>query len=207
MEKGRREGKSGHGKTRPRVICAGPIGRKFSGMEDIMVRLIGGLAVILGSSGFALRVVGERRAYLARCRRWRELFALMENEVAFRKSSMPEICCRAGARLTGEKRLFLERVGQGLSSGEGGTLREVWRREAERAFLTEPLKKEAEREVLELGGRLCFEDGEMQRKMLSEAEAFLKSHEEEQERLDRERNRLTLCAGVMGGLLLTVLLL
>lgn len=131
----------------------------------------------------------------------------MENEMAFRKSSLPEICGRAGTHLAGNRKLFLERVGQGLGSGDGRSFREIWRREAERIFAEEPLKKEAEGEVISLGGKLCFEDGEMQRKMLRDAEAFIRKHEEEQERLDRERNRLTLCAGVMGGLLLTVLLL
>lgn len=127
--------------------------------------------------------------------------------MAFRKSSLPEICDRAGGRMTGSRKLFLERVGQGLGSGDGGTFREIWRWEAKRIFAEEPLGKEAEGEVLALGGKLCFEDGEMQRKVLRDAEAFLRKHEEERERIDRERNRLTLCAGVMGGLLLTVLLL
>lgn len=172
-----------------------------------MVRLIGVLAVIAGSSGFALRIVGERNTYLARCRRWRELLALMENEVAFQKSTLPEICARAGGHLAGNRKLFLERVGQGLDRGNGGTLGEIWHREAERVFAEEPLGKEAEREILELGGRFCFEDGEMQRNVLRDAGAYLTRHEEEMERLDRERNKLTLCAGVMGGLLLVVLLL
>lgn len=172
-----------------------------------MLRIIGVFAVIMGSSGFALHIVGERRAYLARCRRWRELFSLMENEVGFQKSSLPEICGRAGMHLTGDKKQFLERIGQRLDRGDGGTLQEIWRREAERVFACEPLQKEVEREVAAFGGRLCFEDGGMQRKMLRDIETFIKKHEEEQERLDRERNKLTLCAGVMGGLLLTVLLL
>ena len=47
----------------------------------------------------------------------------------------------------------------------------------------------------------------MQRKMLQDMELFLKKHQKEQENLNRERDRLTLCAGVMGGLLLTILLL
>ena len=69
------------------------------------------------------------------------------------------------------------------------------------------LKKELEKEVLGLGERLCFEDSDMQRKILRDMESYLKKHEEEQESLNREKNKLTLCAGVMGGLLVTILLL
>lgn len=172
-----------------------------------MLKMAGVLIVIAASSGLALNIVGERKAYLERCRAWREVFSLIENEIAFQKSSLPEICGRAGAHLTGNKRLFLEHVGDSLRKGEGGTLGEIWRRESELVFAEEPLKKAVEREIKALGGSLCFEDSGMQRKTLRDIEAYLRKHEEEQENLNKERNRLTLCAGVMGGLLLIVLFL
>lgn len=172
-----------------------------------MLRLAGCLIVMAGSSGLALRIVKERREYLEWCRTWRELFLLMENEIAFQKSSLPEICGRAGRYLSGNKGDFLGRVGAILKEGGGGTLGEIWSREAEHVFEEEPLKREVEREVKGLGEKLCYEDSDMQRKILQSVESGLKRHEEEQENLDREKNRLTLCAGVMGGLLLTILLL
>lgn len=172
-----------------------------------MVKVIGIFIVMIGSSGCAYSIVRERKAYLERCRSWRELFALIESEIAFQKSSLPEICGRAGMHLTGNKKLFLERVGQILGGGEGSTFQEIWRRETARIFVEEPLQKEVESEIKAAGGRLCFEDSEMQRKKLQDMEEYLKKHEEEQENLNRERNKLTLCAGVMGGLLLTILLL
>lgn len=172
-----------------------------------MFRMAGILLLIAGSNGFAFSVVGERKAYLERCRTWRELFTLIESEIAFQKSSLPEICCRAEAHLTGNKKQFLERLGSSLDEGADGTLGEIWQREVERIFEEEPLKQEAEDEVKALGRRLCFEDGEMQRKMLGDMERYLKKHEEEQENLNKERNKLTLCAGVMGGLFLTILFL
>lgn len=172
-----------------------------------MLKMIGILIVITGSSGCALSIVRERKAYLRRCRSWREVFSLIESEIAFQKSSLPEICSRAGMHLSGNKKLFLERIGQALDKGEGGTLGEIWRRESGLIFAEEPLKKEVESEIRALGGNLCFEDSGMQRKVLRDMETYLRKHEEEQENLNRERNRLTLCAGVMGGLLLTVLFL
>lgn len=172
-----------------------------------MLKIMGMLIVITGSSGFALSIVRERKVYLRRCRSWREVFSLIESEIAFQKSSLPEICSRAGMHLSGNKKLFLERIGQALDRGEGGTLEEIWRRESGLVFAEEPLKKEAESEIKALGGNLCFEDSGMQRKVLRDIETYLKKHEEEQENLNRERNRLTLCAGVMGGLLLMVLFL
>lgn len=172
-----------------------------------MFRWIGIVIVMVGSNGLALNIVGERKAYLERCRAWRELFSLIENEIAFRKSSLPEICSRAGMHLSGNRRVFLERVGEALQKGEGATFGEIWRRETERVFVEEPLKREIENEVKGLGERLCFEDGDMQGEILRDMERCLKKHEGEREDLDKERNRLTLCAGVMGGLLLTILLL
>lgn len=172
-----------------------------------MFRIVGILAVIAGSSGLALRVIGERREYLERCRQWMDVLGLMENEIAFQKSSLPEICSRAGMHLSGNKSLFLARIGENFDRGEGTTLGEIWRKEAERIFVGEPLREEAEREVEALGEKLCFEDSDMQRKILEDTKCYLKKHMEERENLDRERNKLTLCAGVMGGLLLTILLL
>lgn len=172
-----------------------------------MIKGIGALIVIWGSSGLGFSIVRERRAYLAQCRAWRELLALMEHEIAFQKSSLPEICSRAGMHLKDDKKLFLERIGKTFESGEGGTFGEIWRREAEKIFSGSPLKKEVEEEIKGMGEKLCFEDAGMQRKMLQDVEKYLKKHEEEQENSDREKNKLTLCAGVMGGLLLTILFL
>lgn len=172
-----------------------------------MVKGIGILIVIFGSSGLGLSIVRERKAYLAQCRAWRELFGLMENEIAFGKSSLPEICGRAGMHLRDDKKLFLESIGGTFDRGEGGTLGEIWRREADRVLSEKPLKKELEDEIKGMGEKLCFEDSEMQRKMLQDMEKYLRKHEEEQENADKERNKLTLCAGVMGGLLLTILFL
>ena len=172
-----------------------------------MLRMLGVFVTVAGSSGCAFSIVKERRGYLQRCREWLELFELMENEIAFQKSSLPEICERAGGRLTGHKRMFLERIGRAFEEGGGDTLGELWRQEVLRIFQQEPLRKEVEKEIEELGARLGFEDSDMLRKMLQDMELFLKKHQKEQENLNRERDRLTLCAGVMGGLLLTILLL
>ena len=172
-----------------------------------MLRLMGFLIVIAGSSGAAFAVVKERREYLKRCLSWRELFLFMENEIAFQKSSLPEICNRVGAHIGGNKRIFLKRIGEALESGDGDTFGEMWRREAMRIFAEEPLKKEVELTIEGLGERLCFEDSGMQRKTLSDIEAYLRKHEKEQEALHRERNKLTLCMGVMGGLLITIFFL
>lgn len=172
-----------------------------------MLRMLGIFVTIAGSSGCAFSIVKERRLYLQRCREWLELFELMENEIAFQKSSLPEICERAGRRLTGHKKMFLKRIAQAFQDGGGDTLGELWHREVLRIFQQEPLKKEVEKEIGELGERLGFEDGDMLRKILQDMELFLKKHQKEQESLNKERDRLTLCAGVMGGLLLTILLL
>lgn len=172
-----------------------------------MLRVLGIMAIITGSSGCAFHIVRERAAYLERCRSWRELLELMEDEIAFQKSSLPEICVRAGRHLTGDKKFFLDRINRAFEEGGGETLGEIWRREAKLVFQREPVKKEIEKEVEELGGRLCFEDSDLQRKMLQDAAKYLEKHQEEQERRSREKNKLTLCAGVMGGLLLTILLL
>ena len=172
-----------------------------------MLRILGILAVIAGSSGCALRIVRERAEYLERCRSWQELFELMEHEIAFQKSSLPEICERAGTRLSGNRKLFLDRIGRAFEEDGGETLGEIWRREVKLIFRKEPVKKELEKEVEELGGRLCFEDGGKKRKILQDMEKYIGKHQKEQENISRERNKLTLCAGVMGGLLLTILLL
>lgn len=172
-----------------------------------MLRIIGALALVIGSGGCALGVVNERIEYLERCRTWRELFSIMENEIAFQKSSLPEICGRAGMHLSGNKKRFLYRIGQAFENGGGDTLGEIWRREVKLILEEEPLKKEMEKEVEELGGRLCFEDSGMQRKILQDIAKHFRKHQEEQESLNKEKNKLTLCAGVMGGLMLTILLL
>lgn len=172
-----------------------------------MFRWIGVAVVIMGSSGFAFSIVRERKVYLERCRAWRELFALIENEIAFQKSSLPEICSRAGLHLSGNGKIFLEQIGGKLGCGGGATLGEIWRQEAKCIFEAEPLKKETESRIEALGEKLCFEDSDMQKNILRDMEQYLLKHEKEQENLDRERNKLTLCAGVMGGLLLTILLL
>ena len=82
-----------------------------------MFRLFGILAVIAGSSGLAFSIVGERKEYLERCRQWREVITLMEHEIAFQKSSLPEICSRVGMHLTGDKKVFWNASERPLTRG------------------------------------------------------------------------------------------
>ncbi len=172
-----------------------------------MVRIIGFFIILIGSCGCGFSIVKERADYLERCRHWRELLEMMENEMAFQKSSLPEICSRVGRHLSGSRKQFLKKIEEAFAENRGETLGEVWRQEAKQAFQKEPLKKGLQEEMENLGGKLCFEDSSMQRKVLRDMQERLKKHEEEQENLNREKNKLTLCAGVLGGLLITVLLL
>lgn len=160
-----------------------------------------------GSCGCGLSVVKAHADYLERCRAWQELLEMMENEITFRKSSLPELCSRLSLRLYGKRGIFLKRVGSAFQENNGETLGEVWRKEIMAVFQEETLKGELQKEVENLGEKLCYEDCEMQKKVLQEVRSMLKKHEEEQERLGRERNKLTLCAGIMGGLFIVILLL
>lgn len=172
-----------------------------------MLRLVGFFIIITGSCGLGFSIVRERSEYLERCRKWRELLEMIENEIAFQKSSLPEICSRLSSRVTGNRRLFLEKMGGALLENRGESLGELWKQGIRKVFAEETLQKEMQQELEDLGEKLCFEDSEMQRKVLRDLENRLEKHEQERERADREKNKLTLCAGVLGGLMITVLLL
>jgi len=170
-------------------------------------RLAGFVIILTGSCGCGFSIVKERGDYLKRCRSWQELLEMMENEIAFQKSSLPEICTRVSLHLSGKRKTFLENVGKALSENRGDTLGEIWKQELRQVFEGEFLQKEIQEEIENLGEKLCYEDSAMQGKVLQELQKRLKKHREEQEEQDKEKNKLILCAGVMGGLLITILLL
>ncbi len=172
-----------------------------------MIRFLGFSGILIGCCCCGLCIVRDRGRYVEECRQWLILLKMMENEIAFQKSPLPEICIRISGRLPEEKKNFLKRVGTEMQKNGGETLGEIWSREIRPLFRKFSLQQEIRERLTALGDSLCFEDEAMQRRVILDLEKELEEHMEKERQLNGSKNRLTLCMGVMCGILITILLL
>ena len=77
-----------------------------------MIRILGFVAILTGTMGCGFSIIKERKADVEECKEWLYILSVVENEMAFQKSTLPEICFRISKQSTinRKKRIFLENV-------------------------------------------------------------------------------------------------
>lgn len=175
-------------------------------MRDVFaVKLLGALLVI-GASGFIGQVVSQN--YLARAGQLRELGSLLgvlETEISYLKTPLPEIFDRLAATNRGACASLFRETRNLLLSGEGYTAREAWEIALERSYPFTALSTEDRAILLAFGRSLGNSGSEEQVKHIRELREYLKL-QEARAREEGERNaRVWGYLGVGTGLLLVLL--
>ncbi len=139
----------------------------YEGMTKGGVRCFDCSGIIGSHSGkqwSAFSMWGSRKEYLWRCRQWREVITLMEHEIAFQKSSLPEIAAGGDASDRRQKSVFGNASERPLTRGMAVHWGDMAAGDG-MVFSKETVKKGSEeRSRRTREKKLCFEDSEMQRK-------------------------------------------
>jgi len=137
------------------------------------------------------------------------ILSVMENEMAFQKSTLPEICVRISKHtsLDEKKREFLHNVYEKMQEKTGESFGQTWRKELQKSELDKQCFLPIQEELRSLGEKLLFEDVSMQQNVIQETTKKLEYYFLKKQKENEKDNKVTLCMGVMSGVLITVMLL
>lgn len=174
-----------------------------------MIRIIGFLAIMIGTTGCGVSIVAEKQRELRECKDWIYVLSVIENEMAFQKSTLPEICLRISKHTTLDERkcAFFYKVYEKMNEKTGDSFGTVWRTEFQKHHLNKLCFLPIQEELTTLGEKLFFEDVSMQQNVIKEAVKKLEYYFQKKQKENEKDNKLTLCMGVMSGVLITVMLL
>ena len=173
-----------------------------------MLKLVGICIILLGCTGTGYSIVRERKQEVLNCEQWERILSIMENEIAFQKSSIHEICYRISKHTTVSKtyRQFFQKLAEEMEENKGQTLENIWKKELKQHLKSIKLPEGVKKELYELGEKLCYEDEQMQRKVIHILNDEVRKIRTNQVQEDEKRNKVTICMGIMTGLLITIIL-
>ncbi len=169
------------------------------------MKAVGAICLILGASGFGWHLASLWKQRLALLGSLRQLVYFLKGEILYSHATLAEGLSQAGRKGGGPfGELFLE-AARRLEQRDGTPFSQIWQEEAGKVKNL-PLAKEDWEKLEALGSSLGYLDISMQERtillyleQLDETIRFLKEH-------SRERCRLYMSLGVMGGLFLTIAL-
>ena len=173
-----------------------------------MVKLAGVCIILLGCTGVGYSIVQERKQELVNCAQWQRILAIMENEMAFQKASIHEICFRISRHLSiaSDNQHFFKKVAEEMEENKGQTLGDIWKKEMQHHLKHVKIPESMKKELIFLGEKLCYEDVGMQRRVIKMLEEELEHIRTDRAQEDEKKNRVTMCMGIMTGLLITIIL-
>lgn len=162
-----------------------------------MLKLMGAFCVLLGAVWWGLGAVGRLRDRTRTLERLRGALCYLEEELAFRLTSLPVLLERLSQRGDGQASRFFGEVLEGLRRDPEGGVRQSWRRAMVRQL---PMLAEEERQaLLEVGETLGRYDVQAQRQVLKQAaqrlEECRRRSAQEEHRLGRVYAALSLAGG------------
>ena len=167
---------------------------------------LGAGLVLLGTAGFGWHMAGLWKQRLELLLSLRQLVYFLKGEILYSHATLAEGLSHAGKKGGGPFGDLFEEAAGRLNLRDGAVFSQIWKVEGEKR-MDLPLTKEDWEQFFALGNNLGYLDLTMQERtillyleQLDETIGFLKEH-------SRERRRLYMSLGVIGGLFLTITLL
>lgn len=170
-----------------------------------MLRLAGALLLLAGSTGIAMIYCHEHNERLRYLKLMREIFAYIQNEMAYLKAAMPEICFNLSRRDIAFGEVFLA-IYQESELNNGCYFNEIWARNFRERLKKAPLKDKEKDMLLFFPESLIFRDSGGQaegvEKYIDEATDYI----DETAAQIKNKNKVTMCLGIMAGLMAVIIL-
>lgn len=170
------------------------------------MRWIGALLLTLGTTGLGLFYKRTGYERIRELERMIWFFYYLESEITYHKAGLSGICRRGGARQQGAAGRLLCAVAKRMESGEGAVFERIWQEESGALLGKCALREEDIADIQEFAAQE-FADSRMQ---LIQAAFCREKLEEKRKRLSEDavsKSRMYVCMGMMGGLVISIVLL
>lgn len=172
-----------------------------------MLRVMGSIMVMAGCLGLGVwyRCQLKERLYHLRC--MGNILEMMMSEVRYSKASLPECCLKLSSRLDEPYRSAFADVCHYMEENTGEGFAQVFRSRMEECLGSVNVGGEEKDIFLQFASLSGYEDGHMQLSAMEQYRELLDDLTKRLESEIREKSRMALGLGVMGGLLLVIILL
>lgn len=172
-----------------------------------MLRLVGVLLLVAGSTGVGWKLRERLKWRLKSLYAVRQIFGMLQNEIAYSRSSLPEACRRIGNSVEEPfAGAFLAIHGE-MVSNSGVPFSFSWKKHMEECLGQLPLSEEEKRVFVDFGNCIGYTDGRMQAEAIEQYVHRINLSVAELEKDMANKVRMIMSLSVMGGLLLAILLI
>lgn len=171
-----------------------------------MLRLAGGILVIIGCAGFAQSICRDSKKRLEMLKQLRSIFETMKYYIAYQKATIPEtlwkLSDKGDAALSGAFKEIYKKVYE-----EGESFPLIWKQQMEKVLRESALSKEEKKLVIGFPSCLGFMEENAQAGALDELLREINLHIEELTREQKSKNKMIMSLGVAAGVLISILLI
>jgi stage III sporulation protein AB len=172
-----------------------------------MMRLFGVLSVLAGAGGFGFRLCAERRERICCMMEIREMYGLIQSEIAYTALPLPEIFRNISGKIPGKLGETLEKISEGMALEQGEVFAELWTKEMTEYLRGKQLGQDSRRLLLDFPACTGRNDSRGQadaiNRYLDELDRSISQMKEE----EKSKNKVVISLGIAAGLLTVLLLL
>lgn len=172
-----------------------------------MVRLAGFSMIGISCSGLGIWYAWNLQQRMYHLHTMNHIMELFISLLQYDKCTLPECCCRLAGRTQEPYRQAFERIYRELADNRGSSFAEVYRAVMGETLRDLPLKDQDRQlflqGILEQGGG----DGETGVRLIRRRQELLRERSARLEAESREKGRMAIGLGTLGGLLLIIILL
>lgn len=172
-----------------------------------MLRIVGAVFIIMGSTGVGLCYKGRFHTALWHLRYMYQILELIMSEIRYGKSTLPECCKHIASKVSEPYSAALIGIWEAMESHVGTGFAENWRVQMEKALLDVPVTKREKEMFLGFSSCCGLSDNQMQVRAIEQYRDMLANSIKMRENELEKQSKMAAGLGIMCGLLITVILL
>ena len=170
------------------------------------MKILGVIMILCGCAGLGSWYRSRFEKQLKETRVLVQILELFAGEIRYGKASLPESCTSMTRHVKEPYRSGLAEAGRAYAENNGEAFGNVFKEQMERAMQGLPIMREDKEIFFETFGYRGFSDADMQLKSLERGICGLQDSIRMQESELREKQRMAMGLGLMGGMFLVILL-
>lgn len=171
-----------------------------------MLKGIGSVMILAGCFGLGILCRERLNGRIRALQLLMDVLELLEGEIRYGRSVLPECCRRVGEQTGGAFGAALSEVAERMQENEGDSFSEIFTDTVGRELEEMPLKKEDRDIFFQFASPGGFAEGQMQQRAMEQSRERLGKTKEKLERESAEKGRIAVGLGAMSGLLLILIL-
>lgn len=172
-----------------------------------MLKFIGAVFIICGSTGLGFACRRDMVAARQHTGYLQKLMELLQSEVQYARASLPEACRTAAQQLPEPYRTALCQIGRRMEPGNGLSFSQVWEEETGKLLQLVPVPAKEGKLLLHFAEQCGFADCNMQLRILTQYADLYRQSVDRQEEGILKKGKAAASIGLLGGIMLTVVLL